>query len=329
MKYKSAGRLLAAAVCACFVLGLGRGEGRAVEMEQAFRPPAVPLVTSDPYLSIWCEADHLTDRATRHWTHREHPLVSLIRIDGQTFRLMGNEPAEIPALPQTGLEVTPTRSIFEFEDAHVHVTMTFMTAALPNDLDALSLPLSFINWQARSVDGKTHAISIYDSASGQLAVNKPDEKVTWAREKAGGLTTLRVGTEEQPILGSSGDDHRINWGYAYVAATAKQAKSAIGASHALISKFISDGGLPAEDDIRMPRPANDEQPAMAFAFDLGDVGAKAASRQVMVAYDEIYAIKYFGKRLRPYWRRNGATRRANAGEGGEGLSGAAEAVHCI
>ena len=30
---------------------------------------------------------------------------------------------------------------------------------------------------------------------------------------------------------------------------------------------------------------------------------------MIVAYDEIYAIKYFGKKLRPYWRRNGANAR--------------------
>ena len=34
------------------------------------------------------------------------------------------------------------------------------------------------------------------------------------------LTALRVGTVDQPVLGSSGDDHRANWGYAYAAATA-------------------------------------------------------------------------------------------------------------
>ena len=127
---------------------------------QPFRPPAVPLVTFDPFLSIWSPADKLTDRTTQHWTRREHPLVSLIRVDGQAFRLMGNDPTNVPPLPQTGLTVTPTRSIYEFENAQIHVTLTFMTPALPDDLDALALPLSFITWQVRSVDGKVHEVAL-------------------------------------------------------------------------------------------------------------------------------------------------------------------------
>ncbi len=113
-------------------------------MPTPFRPPAVPLVTFDPYLSIWSEADRLTDDVTRHWTHHEHPLVSLIRVDGRAFRLMGSSPGAVPALPQTGVQVTPTRSLYDFEGAGVHVTLTFMTAALPDDLDVLTRPLSYL-----------------------------------------------------------------------------------------------------------------------------------------------------------------------------------------
>ena len=159
--------------------------------ETAFRPPAVPLVTSDPFLSIWCEADHLNDDVTRHWTHREHSLTSLIRVDGKSYRLMGKDPKEAPAFPQTAVVVLPTRSIYDFDNGQVHVTMTFMTPALPHDLDAFCLPLSYITWAVKSVDGKRHEVSIYDSASSQIAVNNPGEKVSWGRESAGGLIALR------------------------------------------------------------------------------------------------------------------------------------------
>jgi hypothetical protein len=274
---------------------------------QSFRPPAVPLVTFDPYLSIWSCADHLTDHNTQHWTKRDHSLVSLIRVDGQSYRLMGNDPANVPPLPQVGLTVTPTRSIYEFEGAHVHVTLTFMTPALPGDLDALSLPLTYLTWQVRSVDGNRHAVSVYDSTSSELVVNQGREKVQWSRDSAGGLNILRVGTMEQRVGGSSGDDHCINWGYAYVAAPDAQAQAAIGGDNGLLNSFMRTGKLPLQDDARMPRGVNDDQPVMAFAFDLGNVAADPVTRQVIVAYDEIAAIKYFGKNLLPYWKRDGVT----------------------
>ncbi|HEX4797143.1 MAG TPA: DUF4965 domain-containing protein [Humisphaera sp.] len=272
-----------------------------------FRPPAVPLVTFDPYLSVWSNADKLTDDATRHWTRREHSLVSLMRVDGKTYRLMGNAPADVPAFPQVSVRVFPTRSVYEFDDSHLHVKMTFMTAALPSDLEVLARPLSYIAWEVHSVDGAGHAVSLFDSTSAQLVVNSANQKVEWSRQTMGNLTGLRAGTADQPVLERAGDDTRIDWGYVYAAARTDESKSAIGASDALLKQFVEHGDLPAADDTRMPRAASDEQPILAFTFDLGTVGNNVLSRHLMVAYDEVYAIKYFGKSLRPYWRRNGAT----------------------
>ena len=74
----------------------------------------------------------------------------------------------------------------------------------------------------------------------------------------------------------------------------------------LLKGFVDNGTLPSTDEAP-PRAANDNQPVMAFDFDLGPVGADEISRHVIVAYDELYEIKFSSEKLLPYWKRNGAT----------------------
>jgi len=297
--------LLASAVLAASALPGARAAD--APTAPAFRPPAVPLVASDPFLSIWSMADRLTDDNTRHWTKREYPLVSLIRIDGKTYRLMGNDPARSPAFPQMGVQVTPTRSIYQFEDSGVHVTLTFMTPSLPDDIDVLSRPVTYLTWDVRSVDGASHTVSLYDSASAQIATNTPEQRVEWGRQPMGRLTSLRAGTTKQGYFDIAGDDARRDWGYVVAAAPTADAKAAVGANAALLAGYAQTGALPAADDADMPRAANDRPPVLAFTFDLGRVSDRSVSRHLLLGYDETYNIKFFGQNLRPYWRRNGAT----------------------
>ena len=216
---------------------------------QAFRPPAVPLVACDPYFSIWSPADKLTDADTTHWTGKAQKLTSLVRIDGKAFRLMGTEPADVPALPQTQLDVFPTRTVYSFAGAGVRLTLTFMTADLPEDIDLLSRPVTYLTWECASTDGQKHAVETYFDASSVLTVNTPDQRVVWSSQKSGGVTALKVGSREQNILGKSGDDLRIDWGYLYLAADRPEGVSFAGAMHSdAVRGFQSGGKLPDSDD---------------------------------------------------------------------------------
>ncbi len=264
------------------------------------RPPSVPLIAHDPYFSIWSAADKLTDDVTRHWTGAEHPLASLIRIDGKTYRLMGKKPEAVPALPQKSLAVLPTRTIYTFEGAGTEVKLTFMTPTLPDDIDVFSRPATYVIWDVRSTDGKPHDASVYFEANGNIAVNVPTQKVVWERGKAGSWTTLRIGSEEQPVLGKRGDNLRIDWGHVYISSPTS---GYLGPSQLALDGFVANGELPKADIAAKPQPATGISAAITLPF--GKVSDKAVSKHIIVAYDDIYSIQYFRRNLLPYWRRMG------------------------
>lgn len=181
-----------------------------ITQAEALRPPSVPLVACDPYFSVWSPGDKLTDVDTTHWTGKAHRLTSLVRIDGKTYRLMGAEPAALPALAQTKLEVLPTRTIYTFAGAGVQLTFTFLTPALPQDIDVLSRPVTYLTWAAQSTDSQKHDVAVYFDARSELAVNQPDQAVSFENADTGNLKAWRVGTVEQPVLRKRGDDLRID-----------------------------------------------------------------------------------------------------------------------
>jgi hypothetical protein len=267
------------------------------------RPPAVPLVAHDPYFSIWSPADKLTDADTIHWTGKPHRLSSLVRIDERPFRILGTQPADVPALPQIDRQVLPTRTICTFEGQGVRLTLTFLTPALPEDLELLSRPVSYITWEVQSMDGKPHAVKVYFDVSSEVAINDPSQEVQW-RELNGALPGLQVGSQEQPVLQKRGDDLRIDWGYAYCAAPLNSGGKSAFAIRSIAQESFATQGL-LSGALTSPGPQDPKASAMALLFDLGQVRSTPVSRWLMLAYDDEVSIKYFRSKLRPYWRRGG------------------------
>ena len=275
---------------------------------QDLRPPAVPLIAHDPYFSVWSNTDKLTDSTPVHWTGKPNSMAASVRVDGKSYRVMGRDGRQnTPALEQTRVEVLPARTIYEFSGAGVRVVLTFLTPALPDDLDVLSRPLTYLEWSIASADGQPHDASIYFEAGPDLVVNTPEQAVEYARFLIDGQTALRMGSKEQAVLGKRGDDLRIDWGYLYVAADRGEGvTTSIGSRQRARAAFQNQGALPESDEIPDGDPTRRNGPAvLALAIDFGKVSGAPVARYLMVAYDDLYSIELFNRKQRAWWRRNG------------------------
>jgi hypothetical protein len=272
----------------------------------ALRAPAVPLVTHDPYFSCWSFADTLYADWPKHWTGKVHGMCGLVRVDGKAMRFMGGYGDVKETAKQTSVRVLPTRTLYTFDCGPVELAVTFLSPLVMDDLEMLARPASYVNIAARSKDGAKHDVKVYLDLSGEWAVHEPTQEVKSERVTVQGLSALKLGTTSQKVLARKGDDVRIDWGHVLLAVPESAgAATRSGPDKACRDTFAATGALPDKDD-DTARPANKNWPVLAATLDLSvaaGVDAAPVSNHLIIAYDDEYSVEFFGKKLRPWWRR--------------------------
>ena len=240
-------------------------------MTKVTRASSIPLILSDPYFSIWSPADRLTDCDTQSWTGKEQPVRGYVTVGTATFRFMGADPV-VPVIPQTGLEVTATQTVYHFENELLALTLTFSTDLDLAQLQKISEPVTVITTQVETksmVSDEPVEIKLAfseeicrDSVEKEplhwRTITTPTEKIVW------------MGKGRQSPLDSTGDLVDINWGYLYLAAS---------------------GNL----DIRYQK----DRELLVASY---PVVAGGAGTSILVAYDDIHAINYFGTPTNALWK---------------------------
>lgn len=426
-----------------------------IEPIDQVRPPAVPLLTSDPYFSLWLAADNLYDRTTSHWTGKTQSLIGSIRVDGVNYRFLGDEQAKYKVILPTGkwntqfseqepagdwtgrefndkswhtgtgsfgnndfpnrqndwlssdiwirrtfdlkedlsmeklmveyshddnfelyingvkvvdtgyawrngvqlelsaeakatlkkgpnvlaahchnrtggafvdfglfkkvelntgfnktatqksLKVLPTNTIYTFACGGVDLELTFTAPLLLNDLDLVSTPINYISYKVQSNDKKTHDVEIYLEATPQFAVNMEFQPVKYGICSKNGLSYVKTGTIDQPVLNKIGDDLRIDWGYLYMSAPVGK-QLILGDYFKTKQAFSVNGKLPeSADPAKLSPDMQEEMNVLAYADQLGQVGQQATKGYMMIGYDDISALRYFYEDYQAYWKHEG------------------------
>ena len=242
-------------------------------MDKITRLPAFPLITHDPMFSIWSNADVPTAEDPIHWSGAKKKLRGVITVDGVRYRFLGRPTCK--TMPLISSRVTPLSTVYTFCAAGVQLTLSFTSALLPDDLDILSTPISFIRYDVICVDGQDHDITVELWAFADFChagEYEPPMRLDFYSE--GGLNYGYMGRLQQNILGGSGDQISCDWGYLYLA---------------------------SEDEI-------DEAPER---IDLMLRHRKHAVGEIhtllLMGYDDIASINYFGRILPAYYQRKGKT----------------------
>lgn len=254
------------------------------------RAPAYPLITIDPYFSVWSMRDKLNQDSTKHWTGKSNTINGTCLVDGDSLCFMGiageTGRANVKPMKQVNVTFSTFSTTYIFEGKGIRLKLDFMSPLLADDLMVMSRPVSYLNISVTSIDGKEHQVKIYIDCTEELCINAKGEKKVIMQEVdvSDDISCCKIGAETQNILQKKGDDIRIDWGYFFLAAKKENAK--------VYSKTY----------VSQDKPVSLLTAEISFAD-----SSKDASALVAFAYDDIYSIEYFYDHLKAYWKRDGAT----------------------
>ena len=89
------------------------------------RLPAYPLITVDPFFSIWSRSETLYDAPTTLWCGIPKRLTGFVTVDGKKFRFLGKGKGAV--IEQKDLVVTPYVTEYTFSNSAVSLNVRFWT----------------------------------------------------------------------------------------------------------------------------------------------------------------------------------------------------------
>ncbi len=233
---------------------------------------SIPLITHDPFFSIWSSSDHLYDNDPVHWSGASQKMRGYLIIDDKKYVFLGFRETDY-ILPQTSIDVTATATQYTFENEDVKFKCRFTSPLVLSDLVLTSRPCTYVDFEVEKKDGsKASNVEVMIKVSSEL-VKRNRGRVMGFKGVRDDYTYGMMGRVRQTPLSGSDDVVPIDWGYVYLASQEKNAEIWYDDTHS----------------------------EMYFKTKIED---KAS---IILAYDELLSINYFGQWRKGYWTNTYAT----------------------
>ena len=205
--------------------------------------------------------------------------------------------ANIEVAEQTNLDFKATQTRYTLKCGGVNVDLTFTSPLLMDNLDLLSRPVSYISIKTTPNDEKDHQVQVFFGASSTIASNTVDQEMVAEKGSTSALHFLKSGTKEQPILQKKGDNLRIDWGYMYVAVPKNKDARQNVTTAANASEGFAEGTLSSSK-------TGGKNLMLNTIFPEENINSEE-EHLILLGYDDLYSVDFFGNRLRPWWNKDG------------------------
>jgi len=228
--------------------------------------------------------------------HCENTGGAAILDAGIVDRLVQKQDDRVTSATQTSVELSASETTYKFACGGADLTVKFTSPLLMNDLELFARPVSYISFEVKSNDGASHDTELYLGASTDISVDLSSQQVSGSKYSVSGLSILKAGTKEQGVLKKKGDDVRIDWGYMYVAAPLdSKARQYISAETNAAISFINNTAQNSS-------AKEGKKLFLNTIIPFGKISSAPKEQFVMMAYDDIYSVQYFGTNLKPWWK---------------------------
>ena len=252
-------------------------------MKNERKLPAYPLFVKDPNYSLWSATEELNKSNVQNWWGEEKRIYGFLKTHGKTYCFLGNGAdfanCGVENAEQTEFELTAFTTDYTFKAGKTTLKIQFVSPLLPDDLEMISLPVCYLEYE---IAGDENAeISLFLSRDVASNACNPQRGVRGGVVQCDKFESAFFGLRKQLPLSNNGDNIGADWGYWYLAG-----EESFVIDERDLSAYLA-GGYKSFSN------AGEERFLCAMN--------KAQKGALLLGYDDIVSIDYFGDFRKGYY----------------------------